>query len=303
MDKIAFLILAHTDEKQLNRLISALDYEKFDIYIHLDLKSNIKILYKPCKCRLFVIQNRYDVKWGRISVVEATFAMYKQAINTEKYIRFVTLSGLDYPLLSNKDIYDVLSNNGKEFICGHKLEKTELLKVDLNFECSLFMFKVKSRLMKSDIYYSLRKILLFNRHKTLKKCGRALDIYFAPQWHALSYDFVNYMMNELNENKAIINFFSKSFAPDELLIPTIFFNSPYNAKGYLVPSNSDYMSQCVTHELYYGSDGIYVYKKEDFAKLLNSKKMFCRKVKSGISDELLDKLDEIRKNGHVVQEV
>lgn len=47
-----------------------------------------------------------------------------------------------------------------------------------------------------------------------------------------------------------------------------------------------------THYIEY-RDGIKIFIEEDFDKLMNSGKMFCRKVYTGISDSLLNKIDDL----------
>lgn len=103
------------------------------------------------------------------------------------------------------------------------------------------------------------------------------------------------MLKLLNENDEILHFFDSSFAPDEMLIPTIFFNSQFKNNGILVETSTDYMSQCITHKLYYGSKGLKVYSIADYNLIMNSRKMFLRKVKSNFSEDLLNEIDKSRK--------
>lgn len=102
------------------------------------------------------------------------------------------------------------------------------------------------------------------------------------------------MLNTLNDNDEILHFFDSSFAPDEMLIPTIFFNFPFKNNGILLESNLDYMSYCITHKLYYGSKGLKVYSIADFDLIKNFGKMFIRKVKSNFSEDLLNEIDKTR---------
>lgn len=43
MDKHAYLIIAHSNLKQIHKLLLLLDDPRNDIYIHLDLKSKLDI--------------------------------------------------------------------------------------------------------------------------------------------------------------------------------------------------------------------------------------------------------------------
>lgn len=65
--------------KFLKRLIQALDDERNDIYIHFDRKLNH---YPDCRtsyAKLTFLEERMDVRWGDISVVDAEFALFDEA--------------------------------------------------------------------------------------------------------------------------------------------------------------------------------------------------------------------------------
>ena len=64
----AFLILAHNEFQILRILLSMLDDERNDIYLHIDKKvvlgSLEQYLFRLAKARLFVLEQRLDVRWG-----------------------------------------------------------------------------------------------------------------------------------------------------------------------------------------------------------------------------------------------
>ena len=77
--KHAYLIIAHNEFEILKRLIQALDDERNDIYIHFDRKLNH---YPDCRtsyAKLTFLEERMDVRWGDISVVDAEFALFDEA--------------------------------------------------------------------------------------------------------------------------------------------------------------------------------------------------------------------------------
>ena len=71
----AFLILAHNEFQILKILLSMLDDGRNDIYLHIDKKVVLgpleQDLFRLAKARLFVLEQRLDVRWGDISVVKA----------------------------------------------------------------------------------------------------------------------------------------------------------------------------------------------------------------------------------------
>lgn len=64
--KHAYLILAHSEPEILGILVSLLDDERNDIFIHIDKKSNIMdfLRVKTDRSNLFFLEERIDAKWG-----------------------------------------------------------------------------------------------------------------------------------------------------------------------------------------------------------------------------------------------
>lgn len=72
--KHAYLILAHGDFELLQCLVSALDDERNDLYVHVDKKVKELPSLTVHKCRLYLIDERIDVRWGSVRMLEAEFA-------------------------------------------------------------------------------------------------------------------------------------------------------------------------------------------------------------------------------------
>lgn len=290
-NRMCFLILAHNDIKMLKKLIQSLDFEMFDIYVHIDKKSpinnyqfsDLNLKYSNC----YFLNERINVYWGDISIVEATLQLYKFALGKYNYARFITLSGNDYPIKSNKDIYKILSNFNVEFIMGNELDSDELYKVKKYhfFKHNRINRKILS--MIATIFKKKKKdYIIFN--------GKLNKIYFAPQWHALTLNCVKYILRTIDQNVIIMHYFKYSYAPDELLIPTIVFNSEFRSKtlGFNL-KDVHYNLKNATHYLDYNPT-IKVFNENDYEKIIFSNKLFFRKVKSGISEKLIEKIDKYR---------
>ena len=118
MEKHAFLIIAHTDWSLLKTLVSLLDYELNDIYIHIDAKVPAKAIPDIIcsKSNLYMLGHRISVAWGDISVVEAEYLLFEIAYNNSHYGYYHLLSGVDLPLKSKEYIYSFFMQSGKEFI-------------------------------------------------------------------------------------------------------------------------------------------------------------------------------------------
>lgn len=66
MKRHAYLILAHNQVEILKLLLNRLDVPENDIYIHLDLKSDIKIedLKAEVKNAKIFFADRISIQWG-----------------------------------------------------------------------------------------------------------------------------------------------------------------------------------------------------------------------------------------------
>lgn len=296
--KFAFLILAHEDPEHLRRLIHALDDPHFDVYVHVAAKAELKDYnfetYQLRHSRLTVLEERFTTYWGDMSLVEVMLALYRRAFEDGNYDRYITLSGLDYPLKSNAEILEALGDPNREFIQARPLGK------DLAFKIrGLYIWKyhILARIaLHLVIHYH---IPMHPEKLRIRKGDRAKSaVYFSSQWHALSGACVEYLLKTLEENPKIERFFRYAYAPDELLIPTILCNSPFADRMIPLHDCDDFeelfAALPVLHHLRRERQNVVVFREEDYQELICSGKLFCRKVRTGISDGLLDKIDQYR---------
>lgn len=85
--KHAFLIIAHNEYPILEVLLSMLDDERNDIYLHIDkravaLYQKIKG-FKTRKAGFYLIEKSIKVYWRDISLVKAEYLLFETALKTE----------------------------------------------------------------------------------------------------------------------------------------------------------------------------------------------------------------------------
>lgn len=298
--KYAFLILAHEDPKHLRRLIHALDDPHFDIYVHVAAEANLEDYhfesYQLRHSRLTVLEERITTYWADMSLVNVMLALYRRAFETERYDRYITLSGLDYPLKSNADILETLSDPDREFIQARPLRKDLAFKIQGIY---IWKYHILARIARRCVV-NYRMVMHPQKLRIQKGDSEKSEVWFSSQWHALSGECVGYLLKTLNENPRILRFFRYAYAPDELLIPTIVCNSPFGARVIPgnFPENQDFEELFVNlpaiHFLTRENKNVVVFREEDYDMLMGSGKLFCRKVRTGVSDALLDRIDQHR---------
>lgn len=234
--KIAYLISSYLDPIQLKKLILALKYDnKCDFYIHIDKKVDIKqFLYElGNEKNIFFVENRIRVCWGGYSQVNAILSMIELMISTEKkYDRVVSITGLDYPIYSNKKIQEEFKSNKQYMIglnvirCNLKKQKRKIVKYwffDHNVNNRLIV-QIISKL--ENVFFSALPV----RKKSSIKIDNTkyYDVYFSSDYWALTYDCVLNLYNEYINNNKIQKYFKHAFAPSELFMATMLFNSKYS---------------------------------------------------------------------------
>lgn len=303
--KIAFLIAAHTDIIQLNRLINSL-IQTGDIYIHLDKKSKFTFQLPntssiPNSHKIYFLQKRISVTWGGYSQIKGFKLLLEAALqNSQNYQRFVFLSGLDYPVYSHDEIITFFQSHiHTEFVCGFNISQCHIPK----------------QLQKITLYHLFRDIPL-NHNSFLRKAiiggtklilksiglrkqpyliinGKKWNIFYGSQWISITKECGEYILKQLNTNKKLVRYFKTAYAPDELCIPTIVFNSPFS-KNALRKETDNFKEITPLHYLNY-TDHIWTYDENDFNNIILSHKMFVRKLISNKSEKLIELLEK-RKN-------
>ena len=120
--KHAYLILAHGSFDLLRLLISRLDDERNDIFVHLDKKVKVLPELHAEHAGLYFTEERVDVCWGDWTVVEAEYVLFAAAVARGPYQYYHLLSGVDLPVKSQDYIHDFCdTHQGTEFI-GYTLK-------------------------------------------------------------------------------------------------------------------------------------------------------------------------------------
>ncbi len=277
--RIAHLLLVHVMNNQLIRLVNRLQHENCHVFIHIDKKTPIEpflVLEKDYNVTL--IKNRVFVNWGGYSIVQATLNGFEEIIKSKTQYNTVNLlSGQDYPIKNINYIYDFYKQNASTaFIETRNVfnDWTEAIP-----RITKFHFP-DDRLPGSVL---LEMILGFILPK--RKIPNSLIPVGRSQWFTLPMECVEYILNYINENSKVVDFFKYTWAPDELFFSTILFNSKY--KETIVSNNLRYIDWAT------GTPSPKVLTIADAESLKNSKCLFARKFNEEFDSIILDFLDEM----------
>lgn len=215
------------------------------------------------------------------------------ALSSEKkYNRFVLLSGLDYPVWSPQRIQEYFEKHSEqEYVCGYDIsvsdDNSQLHKIRDYHYFRDIPLPHKSFLRRAIIGGTkvLLKALGLHRKPYFNYNGNLLHVYFGSSWIAITRSCAEYLLQRLND-KAVSQYFKTVYAPDELCVPTLVMNSQFKANAIELKELT-FKSATPLHYLNY-EGCIWSYDESDYDAIMNSGKMFVRKVVSGKSERLVE---------------
>lgn len=205
----------------LQLLLSSIDDEANDIYVHIDKKAYFDgSLLQTNKSRLTIIHQRYDARWGDFSLVEVELELMRAAFNNGDYEYFHIISGVDVPIKSQSYIHSACDENkGTEYLGIADASDAELQHRSGHYFAFPRMFKSSNIAIKA-----IRKFIL--KMQDLVGYRRNIDIELkkGSQWCSITSDLVKYLLEKEDEIRLR---FSHTFCPDEVFIQTMCWNSAY----------------------------------------------------------------------------
>jgi len=277
--RLAHLVLAHTNPRQLNRLIGRLTCADADFYIHVDLKTDIRpfLLLGKGATNVHFVKERVSINWAGYSMVRATLNGLNTILASGKTYDYINLlSGQDYPLKSTEEIHRFLAENpGKVFMNTLSVEKEwqEAIPRITQYHMQDAHFPGK--------HMALRVI---NTLIPRKKVPHALTPVGRSQWFTIPPACAAYITDYMDQHHELERFFKKCWAPDEMIFQTILYGSSY--KKNMINDNLVYVDWSN------GEASPKVLTIADAEKLDQSSKLFARKFNPEIDTEILDHLDK-----------
>ncbi|MDD3036333.1 beta-1,6-N-acetylglucosaminyltransferase [Bacteroides sp.] len=275
----AFLLIAHNEFQLLKILLSMLDDERNDIFLHIDKKVDMESLNKDMfilkHARLYILEQRIDVRWGDISVVKVELLLLETARMKGPYDYYHLLSGVDLPIKSQDYIHEFFEKNkGYEFVAYSQGEAN--LK-DLEWKMSKYhlftrYYKIPPRFFRKKIERFRRKFLKFQEKYHYSRPNE-IDFKKGSNWVSISDDLVTVLLDKKN---FIFKRFKYVCCSDEIFIHSILWNSPLKDKIYKVNREAGNGIRAID----WNRGDPYVWRMEDLSLLLESDDLFARKFSS-----------------------
>lgn len=274
------MIICHENIKQIEILISLLDYEYNDIYIHIDKKSKLnskedrdKINSCAKKSKISFIKS-IRTSWASDSLMKVEINLLREATK-EHHAYYHLLSGADLPLKTQEYIHQYLNNDGREYIF---LSPDSVANKTKNFlDRFRYYYFLQNMVGRSyGILYHIQNMLV--KVQKFFKIDRTVKAEFeyvkGPQWFSITHNTALYIIDNYEKYG---KYFIHSLCPDESFAHTIIKNSPVEdnvADGYL-------------RYIDWQRGTPYIFKEEDFEELINSDCFFARKFDMNCDEKII----------------
>lgn len=303
---IAYCISAYTDPEQCGRLIKAL-HRDAHFFIHLDKKVELSS-YKGvverillCGTGQLTVDNvhyvkQLPIKWATLSQVGYQMEMLKAACEFSVDFDYIfMLSAFDYPLWPNSKICSFLNDRyGSEFIEGMEVQKTfylDNLQREIRPSFEIRCIGAIGNWLLRGIIRRVCKALKIRKKRSLQlRDGTKLTVYKGSDYFCITKRLAEYALSYYSAHPEIKRYFRNTFAPSETLIHTIVFNSPFKRNCICcVPPYKGLKYMTPLH--YISGTDIKVLCSSDYDQLIDSGKMFARKFRTGVSEDLIHRIE------------
>ena len=287
--KKAYIIAAHKNPEQLNRLISRLDDGNATFFIHIDKKANLDDFksLEQFGDKIKMVE-RVVSRWATMGQVQSTLnAMEAIVAAGEPYKMITFLSGQDYPIKTNAAIDQFFETSPHSvFIEYYLLPNYERWGQNGGmWRINKYFFGVeKNNLYLSKAANLTAKFLPFLR----RKLPENMKPYLGSAWFSMDLEAVKYVLKYIKDHPEFVRFQKYAFSPDELFYLMILVNSPEeNIRSKVVNDNKrliNWERASAAHPE--------TLTANDFEQIYRSDALFARKFDPKVDTRILDMIDE-----------
>lgn len=288
--KHAYLIMAHNEFGLLKRLLHALDDERNDIYLHIDKKTIGQLDFLPeaevKKSRLVCVKSGKN-SWGHLSLVKCEYRLLEAAL-PGKYLYYHLISGMDFPIKSQKSFHEFLDASGKDYVAYHtngSYGDEFLYKIAYYYPFLRWVGKggmpgnsLKAKISRrlGDKQYAF--MIWQKEHGVDRLKRKNITYYKGNQWFSICHKTAQYVVSQ---KRKVLAEYRLTNGADEIFLPTLLLNSEYK----------DNLENNSLRLIDWKRGTPYEFREQDYAEIVASPAYFVRKVSLERSPALIEQLE------------
>jgi len=288
----AFLIIAHNNFQILESILTLLDHEENDFYLHIDAKVkdfDQSRFQNLCRKSSVYFVGRVNCTWGAYSQIDCEYQLLKEAVKQE-YAFFHLISGVDMPIKTAEQINTFFRNHmGENFIDLHDFaEKQPEHFIYDRVRYYHFMQEHLGKWTKENPFHKLgykiieelslriQKLLRIDRTKNLN-----YPLHKGTQWFSISKEMADYIVSCEPEVQKLCHY---GWCVDEVFLQTMAYRSPYA---------DTIVNNCLRY-VDWKRGRPYIFQSSDLEELLSAPEnmLFARKFDFNTDAEIIRLLKE-----------
>jgi hypothetical protein len=271
---VAYIVAAHRDLRQLERLLRRLAGEGTPVVVHVDTQVS-QDEYASFRRRAEDLDvhhlDRHRGFWGGFGVVRAALKGIRHLVDTGTRFDYAALlSGQDYPLVSRAALQV-------------ELQRAERRSFMTHFRLPFEGWGSRGGLDRVERWHLVSHVALHVRLPWKRQIPGGLTPYGGGRPWVLEREAVRYIDDFVRAEPSFVRFFEHVLHPDELFFQTILLNSPLAAT--IVDDHRQYVK-------WRGGASPAILTIADLDDLLASRCLFARKFDYAVDEDILDRLDE-----------
>ena len=298
--KLACIVMAHRQPRQLARLLSTLRHPRVRVYLHLDRRAPIDSFSRALAeagVDDAVLLPRHPTPWGSPQLVDATLDGFSRGLE-DGCGYFVLISGQDFPLRPIGEIVEFFESAGSTSYIEYfplpdprwRLEGRDRT----DFYTYTFFGRRETCIPRGeDTSYLSPKGKLLNemlRARSIFKPDRRTPDYVRPyagsQWWNLSREAVEYVLGFVDRHPDFRRYHEHTLLTEEIFFQSVVVGSGFEGREDLVNDNLRFLRWPV------GQSHPSVLGVDDLPEMLAGGKLFARKFDPEVDAEVLDRLRE-----------
>ncbi len=286
---IGFVVLSHTQNRLLERLLSKLNqlYDSPPIVIHHDYsQAPFPISETQLTPNISLVKPHRETHWGGFSIVDAFLAGLEQLYQKHSPGWFANLSASCYPVATGSSVLTELARADYDALLG-----TAVLYPELKYPADTSIRSIGSILLSPSLptYTSDVRTWMdacFRRYVATEQSGSLFGPTFGcfagDQWFTANARAASVLLRSKRTLPDLVRHYSKVDVPDESFYQTVLCNEP-----------SLRICECNRRFANWDTPGAHPLELmgSDFQRIVDSGCHFARKVSPQASGELLDVLD------------
>ncbi|HEY9169353.1 MAG TPA: beta-1,6-N-acetylglucosaminyltransferase [Lutibacter sp.] len=279
--KQGILITAYKNFEHLIDIATCFDVN-FEIYIHIDKKSTIKVevidelmALKNVK----LVSRKYKVNWGGVNHLKCILHLAEEALKVPELENFHLITGHDFPIKNTDHFIDFFKKNSvTDFLDYFELPDNQWPHGGLD---RLEYYNLYDVLDAKKYRPYIFKLVNFQRKWHIKRSisKKVPKLYGGESYWSLTRETLQYVINYTKENPYLLKRLKHSFCSEEIYFQTVIMNSEHASK--VVNDSLRYIDWTKRNGNFPANLDL-----SDLDKIKLSNKLFARKFEFPVSNEL-----------------